>query len=266
MRLIRSHVFNVAFVVWTALILIGLALLLPLPRRAMLWGVGVWADGVSALARALVGITYEVRGRQNLVPGGAIYASKHQSAWETAVFYRILPEPAYVMKKELFRIPLWGWCARKVGAVSVDRAGGGQALRQLIKACGNAVSLGRQVVIFPEGRRIAPGVTQGYHPGIAAIYGAIGDAPVIPVALNSGLYWGRRSKIKWPGKIVIEFLPALPKGLSRRAFMAELEGRIEPATRRLEAEGAAALAALGYTSALGQPAAAEPAPGSEAGR
>jgi 1-acyl-sn-glycerol-3-phosphate acyltransferase len=265
MRLIRSQIFNVAFIVWTALILIGLALLLPFPRPAMLWGVGLWADGVSAMARMLVGITYEVRGRQNLVFKGAVYASKHQSAWETAVFYRILPEPAYVMKKELFRIPFWGWCARKVGAVSVDRAGGGQALRQLVKACANAVSLGRQVVIFPEGRRIPPGQTQGYHPGIAAIYGAIGEAPVIPVALNSGLYWGRRSKIKWPGTIVIEFLPALPAGLNRRAFMAELEGRIEPATRRLEAEGMAALGAQGITPALGQPGEPERAPGGEAG-
>ena len=253
MRLIRSLAFNAMFMAWTVVVLIGLALLLPLPRGAMQWGVRIWANGVSALARWLVGITYEVRGRENLVFGAAVYASKHQSAWETAVFYRLLPEPAYVMKKELFRIPFWGWCARKVGAVSVDRAGGARALRQLVRACVAALARGRQVVIFPEGTRIPPGRVLGYHPGIAAIYGAAGGAPVVPVALNSGVYWGRRSRVKWPGTIVIEILPAIPPGLDRRTFMAELERRIETATRRLEAEAHAALVRAGVRDARDKP-------------
>lgn len=242
MQSIRSVVFNILFPVWTALTLLGLVLLLPLPRSAMQWGVGIWADGVSWLARWVVGIRYDVRGREHLVTGAAVYASKHQSAWETAIFYRLLPDPAYVMKKELFRIPFWGWCASKVGAVKVDRKGGAQALKALVRACAFALEHKRQVVIFPEGTRTAPGEVKGYHPGVAAIYAAAGDAPVIPVALNSGVYWGRRTMLKHPGTIVIEFLPALPKGLDRRAFMAALESRTEAATRRLEAEAEAALA------------------------
>ncbi len=132
-------------------------------------------------------------------------------------------------------MPVWGWHARKCGAISVDREGGAGALKQMVRDVEDRLSKDRQVIIFPEGTRAEPGTRHPYQPGIAAVY-ARTTAPVVPVALNSGLFWGRRSFNKKPGVITIEFLEPMPQGLDRREFMAELENRIETATEALIAE------------------------------
>src|SRR5690606_21388864 len=147
-----------------------------------------------------------------------IVAAKHQSAWDTMAFYWVLDDAAYVLKKELLSIPLYGWCARKARMIGVDRSGGAKALRAMVEQAQNCLAEGRPIVIFPEGTRTAPGRRSAYHPGIAALYTRLG-VPVVPVALNSGLFWGRRSFIKQPGRIVVQFLPPIPPGLERRAFM-----------------------------------------------
>ena len=236
MILLRSILFNMFFFGWTAITLVVMTLALPFPRAVTCALANVWGGGISVALRSLVGIIHEIRGRENIPEGGAIIASKHQSVWETGVFFALSGDPVYVLKKELLRIPFWGWCARKAGALVVDRHGGGAALKQLVRDSRAALDRGSQVVIFPEGTRTPPGQSQLYHPGVFAVHNAT-KAPVIPVALNSGLYWGRRSIIKRPGVIILEFLPALPPGLSRRAFMAELETRIESESKRLAAEG-----------------------------
>jgi 1-acyl-sn-glycerol-3-phosphate acyltransferase len=234
MLVLRSLAFNVLFGVW----LFGLGVpalpLLVLPRRWARVIVGLWARGVMALLRGVVGLDYAVRGCAHLPAGAVIVASKHQSAWDTIIFLVLLANPAYVLKRELFKIPLYGWFTWKLGMIGIDRAAGTAALRRLVARVRPAIAAARPVVIFPQGTRTAPGARRPYLPGIYALYAETG-APVVPVALNSGRFWGRRSFIKRPGRIVLEFLPALPPGLDRRRFMAELEARIEGATAALEA-------------------------------
>ena len=132
--------------------------------------------------------------------------------------------------------------ARKCKAIGVDRAGGIGALKRLVRDSAAALDANRQVIIFPEGSRMAPGKTRPYYPGIAAIYAAT-EAPVVPVALNSGVFWGRRRFLKRPGVITLEFLPPVPRGLDRRAFLTELQARIETASERLRAEAEAKVGA-----------------------
>jgi 1-acyl-sn-glycerol-3-phosphate acyltransferase len=228
----RSILFNLALWLWTgALILAALPLLLA-PRKAMVAVGRLWQRGVQSLLATLAGLTYEVRGRERIPPTPAVFAFKHQSAWETLVLHLLFADPAITLKRELTQIPLFGWYLTHAGMIGIDRAGGGRALRALIDDCRAALARGSSIVIFPEGTRAPVGERNPYQPGIAALYRHLG-CPVVPVALNSGLFWRRRGFIKRPGRIVVEFLPPIEPGLDRDAFMAELEHRIEGATERL---------------------------------
>jgi 1-acyl-sn-glycerol-3-phosphate acyltransferase len=232
MIFIRSLLFNVAFYLWTSVMfLLSLpALLLPV---GAVWGLGrVWVCGTVLLLRIFVGLTHEVRGVAHRLPGAALYAVKHQSAWDTLIFALLLDRPAIVLKQELLNLPLFGWYMRKCRMIPVDRKGRAAALKRMAADARDRASAGRPILIFPEGTRVAPGHRRPYQPGAAALYGALG-LPVVPVALNSGLFWGRRSFQKLPGRIVVEFLPAIAPGLDRRIFMAELEAAIETAADRL---------------------------------
>ena len=231
----RSVLFNAFFLVLHAALVVGMLVLLPFPRRWMQVTVRLWTNVLRLGLRVIVGLELDVRGLDNLPQGACVIASKHQSALDTFVFYLLLNDPNYVMKKELMRIPVWGWHARKCGAISIDRDGGAGALKQMLRDTDDRMARARQVIIFPEGTRTAPGARHPYNPGIAAVYARI-KAPLVPVALNSGLFWGRRSFNKKPGVITVEFLPPMPPGLDRGPFMSELEKRIETATEKLVAE------------------------------
>ncbi|MEO5338156.1 MAG: 1-acyl-sn-glycerol-3-phosphate acyltransferase [Magnetospirillum sp. WYHS-4] len=232
---LRSIAFNVLFFTGTPIWLIFMLVFMVLPPAGLRWAVRIWAGYMMFCLKWTVGLTYEIRGRENIPPGPVLIASKHQSAWDTAIFLLLIDSPVYIIKQELFGIPLWGWYARRYGNIGVDRKAGGSALKKMAAGSVAVLESGRSVVIFPEGTRTAPGARQPYHPGIASVYTRI-EAPVVPVALNSGLFWGRRTFMKKPGRVLLEFLPPIPKGLERRAFMAELENRIETATDRLMAE------------------------------
>ena len=235
MSLLRSLLFNVAFYGWTA---ICGAVFLPtfiLPRPVLRACLIVWARGIRWQLAVIVDVTAEFRGTENLPAGPVVLCAKHQSAWETITLIEYLADPVYVVKKELLWIPLYGWCAWKANSIPVDRRGGVSALKGMVEGVQRALAAGRQVVIFPEGTRTAVGARLPYHPGIAAIAAKV-DAPVVPMALNSGLFWGRRSFVKRPGRIIVEFLPAMPRGMKSRAFMQELEDRIETASDALIAE------------------------------
>ena len=183
----------------------------------------------------VLGLTFEQRGLENIPKEPVIFAAKHQSAWDTMYFLWLNYDNAYVMKGELNRIPFWKWYMNKCQHVVVDRSGGPSAMRQMISDVSDIIRSGRSVVIFPEGTRTVPGESKIYHPGVAALYTHT-NAKIIPVALNSGCYWGRRQFVKKPGALAIQFLPPLPGDLDRRTFMIELESRIETATRKLEDE------------------------------
>ena len=194
-----------------------------------------WAGGVSCLLEHIAGITYELRGTENIPKGACLIVSKHQSAWDTMMFHRFVEHSIYVTKQEVTRIPFYGAVVSGIGSISIDRAGGATALKNMVRDCREALDAGHQVIIFPEGTRVAPGNHIPYQPGVAALYRQL-DYPMVPVALNSGLFWGRRSFIKQPGRIIVEFLSPLPADLDRNVFMGELESRIEQATAALIAE------------------------------
>jgi 1-acyl-sn-glycerol-3-phosphate acyltransferase len=240
MVFVRSLLFNIAFYVVTALMLIVGApgfLLLP-ERQAMeiprLWGwVGVF------LLKVIVGTRCEARGLENLPKGGCLVAAKHQSMYETFALLPLLTFPTSVIKRELRWIPLFGWYTMKTGMIPVDRDRGAAALRALAARANRELAKGRPILIFPEGTRRAPGVEPEYRSGIALLYRSL-DVPVVPVAVNSGLYWPRRKFLRHPGTIVIEFLPAIAPGLPSKEFLAQLTAAIESASDRLLLEADAA--------------------------
>ncbi|MBN9528569.1 MAG: 1-acyl-sn-glycerol-3-phosphate acyltransferase [Alphaproteobacteria bacterium] len=238
MLLLRSALFNLAFYLWTAGMMILYLPAIVGPRIVIVRGMEMWSDGVMWLGRFVIGVKVEIRGTEHLPAGACLLAVKHQSAWDTVKAHHLGSDPAIVMKAELLWIPLYGWYSKKVGMIPVDRTAGAKALKGMLAAARAAAAAGRPIVIFPQGTRVAPGVSVPYQPGVAALYRDLG-LPVVPVALNSGLFWPRRQFLRRPGTIVVEYLPPIPPGLDRRRFMAELETAIETATDRLVAEAQA---------------------------
>lgn len=232
MPLFRGLIFNTLFYAWT--VLLGLFLLpwLLLPWQAVAAYARFWVRTTFWMLRHTVGLRYQVNRPAAIPEGPVIYAFKHQSAWDTLALSLLVPDGAVVLKRELTHIPLFGWGLKRAGHISVDRAGHAGALRRVIAQAQERISQGRPIIIFPEGTRTAPGQRHPYQPGVAALYAAL-NLPVVPVALNSGLFWPRRSLRLWPGVITVEFLPPIPPGVDRKAFMAELEHVIEDASDRL---------------------------------
>ena len=236
MIVLRSAAFQAAFYLWTlALGIVALPLLLAPGAWVMRFGT-FWSAGTLVLLRWCVGLDHEVRGRENLPDGPVIIAMKHQSAWDTLAAPVIFARPAIVIKRELGFVPFYGWYALKAGMIPIDRGAGATALRRMVTAAERAKTAGRPIFIFPEGTRTAVGERRPYQPGVAALYRQLG-MPLVPVAVNSGLFWGRRRFLKRPGRIVVEILPPILPGRDRRQAAAELEERVETASARLAGAG-----------------------------
>ncbi|MCZ6838281.1 MAG: lysophospholipid acyltransferase family protein [Alphaproteobacteria bacterium] len=232
MQTIRALTFTILFYGWTTLVGIAVLPLLLGPPPAMLAYGRFWTRGVLGILRVTAGITHQVRGRHLLPDGPMILAVKHQSAWDTLAINLLVRDPAIVLKKELLSIPVFGWCLWRARHIAVDRQGGSAALKRMVEQTRARAAEGRPIVIYPEGTRTKPGTRRPYHPGVAALYGAL-DLPVVPVALNSGLFWPRRSLQMHPGTITVEYLPPIAPGHDRRRFMSELEGSIEVTAEKL---------------------------------
>ena len=235
MILVRSALFNTLFVLWSVVLMV---LWLPALLGPRIWtprGQTFWAKGVMAMLKFIAGIEIEIRGRERLPEGAFVIASKHQSAWDTIIWHIIVDDPAIVMKKELLLIPMYGWYSKKADMIPVDRKAGAKALRTMMRAAEAATTKGRPLIIFPEGTRSAPGERKPYQPGTMAFYRHL-KLPVVPVALNSGLFWSKRTSLKRPGKIILEFLEPIEPGMAKLQFNEELENRIETATAKLVAE------------------------------
>jgi len=228
MTFLRSALFMVWFLLLTLVMAIIFLPLLAVPRKATVHMARQWARGTLWGLRVFAGIKERQIGA---VPrGGVLVASKHMSMWDTLALYLALDDPGIVLKRELLRIPFYGWFVWKATAIAIDRSGGAGALRRMSNTARRVLDEGRPILIFPEGTRKKPGAAPDYKPGVAGIYALLG-VECVPVALNSGVYW--TGFLKRPGTIVLEFLEPITPGLKRDAFMALLERRIEAATNRL---------------------------------
>ncbi|NKB45160.1 MAG: 1-acyl-sn-glycerol-3-phosphate acyltransferase [Alphaproteobacteria bacterium] len=231
MTFIRSFLYLVIFLAWTlAVALIGLPFLVK--RRGALGVMRLWSRGVTFLARWIIDVRFEIRGQENLPDGPCIVAAQHQSAFETYILFMLFEYPVFILKESLQWIPLVGWYIKRAGLITINRSAGANAMRHILRGADAAISRGESVLIFPEGTRTAPGQRQDYKPGIVALYNHC-QAPLIPMALNTGHIWGKTRLTKLPGLIVFEFLPAIPVGLERAEFLAELRTRMETASEAL---------------------------------
>jgi len=232
--------FTAVFYLNTAVFLVLGSWLLFAPRRWAMMGLKAHAHASLFWMRLIAGTRMEVRGLERVPKGPVLVCAKHQSAWDTFALIPLFRDPAMVMKAELGNIPLYGWFSRKFEHVLIQRERGPAALRQMIKDAKARAAQGREIVIFPEGTRRPAGAAPDYKSGAMALYEGLG-LPCVPVALNSGLYWPRHSKLRYPGTIVIEILDPIPAGLPRGEFKARLTEAIETASDRLIAEAAASV-------------------------
>jgi 1-acyl-sn-glycerol-3-phosphate acyltransferase len=238
MLLLRSLLFNALFYVnLTVLLILGLPLLF-FGRRAIILLAHAWGWSSIWLMEKICGTRVEFRGREHLLKEGCIVAAKHQSAWETFALCTQLRDFTYILKRELTRVPLFGFYLIRADQIAIDRKSRSAALKQLVAEAGEAIAEGRAIFIFPEGTRRPAGAPPHYKAGVAHLYAAEG-APCVPVALNSGLFWPRRKFLRYPGTIVIEFLPVIPAGLPTAEFLPKLQRVIEEASDRLMAEALA---------------------------
>ncbi len=256
---LRSLIFNVAFYAnLVVLMILGLPMILAgrhgVFALARLWGtISIW------LMERICGLRLEFRGLENIPDGGYILAAKHESFLETFALLEHAPDFAIILKKQLVYIPLFGLYLVGAQQIAIDRSRGRNALAQIIAQAGKVLRGGRQTIIYPEGTRRPPGAPSRYKHGVAALYAAT-DAPCLPVALNTGLFWGRRGFTRRPGVAVIEYLPPIAPGLSREAFAERLETTIESACARLNAEAVAANPSLAPVLAAGAATIDEPRP------
>jgi 1-acyl-sn-glycerol-3-phosphate acyltransferase len=240
---LRSLVYNVLFYVLLVLwMLIAIPTFL-LPRRVFMRVAKAWARSSIWLMSAICNIKVEYRGVEKIPNGPLIVASKHQSMWETFALLQFFDAPLFIYKRELGWIPFFGWYLMKSNMIGVDRGGGMRSLMEMARRAPKEIRGGRQLIIFPEGTRTPVDATPNYMTGVGQIYASAG-VPCIPVALNSGLFWPRRTFMRYPGTLVVEFLDPLPPGLPREVFLTRLKAAIEEASDRLVAAGQAEQARL----------------------
>ncbi|MCC6775759.1 MAG: 1-acyl-sn-glycerol-3-phosphate acyltransferase [Hyphomicrobiales bacterium] len=242
--LLRSILFNLLFYLSLAAQIVVVLPTLVMPRRAIIAVAKFWARTNLWLLRTVSGIHVEFRGLEKIPPGPLLVSAKHQSTWETFALLPLLRDPAYIMKRELMWIPFFGWYTWKAGMIPVDRSRGSQALAEMNIRARQALAADRQIIIFPEGTRRPPRAEPRYKHGVAHLY-AETAAPCLPIALNSGLFWPRRSIFRYPGTIRVEVLDPIPPGLDKEAFLARLQQEVETATTRLVARGEQELSAAG---------------------
>ncbi len=233
MLLVRSLVFDA--VLYLAMAVMGI-----LGAPLALWSV----DGAYAVCRAycrvvffflrlICGLKVEVRGE---VPTGEVLvAAKHQSFLDILILFEALPRPKFIMKKELKWAPFIGLYALRIGSTAVNRGDRSKAMKQMVDHAGR-VTEPRQLVIYPQGTRVAPGARPPFKIGAGVLYERLGET-CVPAATNAGVFWGRRSWYRRPGTAVVEFLAPIRPGLPIPAFMAELQDRVETASDRLMREG-----------------------------
>lgn len=235
-NLLRALLFNICYYGFTAICCFVYLPALLLPYHLYWKVLKTYFVGVYWIEKYVLGLDYEVRGLENLPKDGSfLVAAKHQSAYETLKLPILFNEPGVVLKKELVMIPLWGWFALKAGMIAIDRSNRDSSLRSITEGAIKLRDQGRPIVIFPQGTRVAVGDSKSYKGGIIKMQEAA-ELNIIPMALNSGLFWGRNSFLKRPGKVIFEFLPAMPPHKDPKNAIKVLEATLEEYSNKLVAE------------------------------
>lgn len=232
MLFLRSLLFQIAFYLNFFLFAVLFPIVLLLPQSLVMSYAEIWMKCILFLWKWITGSTYEFRGLENIPKEGCIFASKHQSAWETLGLGGPANKGVYIMKVELMYIPIFGWFTYRAGMIPVRRGDRSKAVGPMIKAAGKAIDAGRHIIIFMEGTRMAAGTMRPYKAGVARMGEAL-QCQIVPVALNTGLFWPRNSFWRYPGNLVIEFLPPIKAGKSVQATLTKLEKIVEPAVTEL---------------------------------
>jgi 1-acyl-sn-glycerol-3-phosphate acyltransferase len=233
--LARSIVFQVALYLNFLVQAVLFSPVLLLPERYV-WPIArFWVRSSLWLHKTICGIDDEIRGRENIPSGGFIVASKHQSAWETLRLIELFPRPSFILKRELLWVPLFGWYLSRVGMIPVVRGKGSAAIEAMTAHARRAIAEGRQIIIFPEGTRRPPLAPPQYRHGVTRLYRDLNVA-CLPVALNSGLYWPRRTIVQRRGTILLSCLPPILPGPDSGEFADTLRTAIETETQNLMAE------------------------------
>lgn len=245
MQTVRSYLFLLWLYGWMAICGILYLPTVLMPRIVTIRAVALYGQIIRFGLWLICGIRTEIRGRENMPAGPAIYAGKHHCMLDIFIPFITVHDPAIILKRELLWAPFIGWYALKMDMIPIDRAGSSKTLKAMVEAAKRAAAKGRTLVIFPEGTRRAPGAEPAYQAaGISAFNKAL-NVPVVPVATNAGLCWPAKGASRKPGLIVYEILPPIEAGLDRRALMARLEADLETASNRLIDEGRAVQAAKG---------------------
>ncbi len=229
---IRSLIYNILFFGLTCPLLIIFSPTLLLSPKIANFISSTWCWLNIWFLKPVCNLKYKVVGFENIPDYPVLFAAKHQSTWETLALIFILKGPVFILKIELLNIPFFGGFLKKADMIAVDRKAGGSMLRLIVEAAKDRIGKGRSIIIFPEGRRTKPGEHLKYQRGIASLYEHL-NVPVIPVALNSGLFWPRKSFLKKPGVVTVQFLPPILPGMDRDQFMTLLEDTIEKASAKL---------------------------------
>ncbi len=236
---LRQILFNILFYGWTAVCCVLLTPLTLLPRKQFVIYLTLYFKSVHLLEKYILGLDFVVRGSENIPKEGAfLVGAKHYSAYETMKMHVLFYDPAIIMKRELKFIPLWGLLASKAEMIFIDRGSRDIALKSIIRGAKRIKDQGRPLMIFPQGTRVSiddTPETRPYKGGIIRMYEATG-LPIVPLAMNSGLFWKKKAFFKYPGTVVFEFLPPIPPGLDGAEAMSIMRDRIEATSTRLVKE------------------------------
>lgn len=248
--ILRSLLFHLLFYPYCAFWFILAIGTWPFPVRGIMLVAHGWAWGALRLHALTTGASFEFRGVERIPEGALLVAAKHQSAWETMALLLHVKHPTYILKRELLRLPLFGWHLLKAQQIPIDRGQRQQAMAKMQTRAREVIAAGHQIMIFPEGTRKKVGAPPDYKYGVARMYEQLGVA-CVPVALTSGLAWPRNTLLHYPRKIIVEYLEPIPAGLPPQEFFQRLQVAIEDNTNRLLAEA-------GYTPTSGSDRSASP--------
>ena len=222
----RSLLYHLFFYFFTIILAIVALPLFAMPSFMMRHLARFWGFGCLKGLYYIVGLDYRLIGQENLPKRPCIIASKHQSMWETIAFCYLFPKARIVAKRELFWIPIFGWGMKKADFIPINRGKGVRALRELLRESAASLDKGYHIILFPEGTRVPFGQKIDYKAGALALYSHL-DAPCVPVILNSGLFWGRRSFLRLSGCVEVHILKPIPPSLNKQEFKRVLRSQLE---------------------------------------